>query len=410
MRTRTKKAAEATLTFPPPAAAREPAPLERAALDFGERWAPASEVLEWIRAVRTRFLGFNRAARVGGIPIDRVTVVSGATHGGKTLYLLGLLYSFLEAGHIAAFIDAEGTTPQEFAAELMGDIKRMPRFIAPPGVLTFERAIDAVSDLVDGLAKHRAKEPNLCGIVVVDSVTKLAPKGELDKVKKKHAEELTKGHHGRGRASVIQSWLDNLTPRLRGSNLAVVLVAQERDLGIDEGGKRPAGVADGTDWLEPGVKMKGGKSLEFDSSLLVRVTKSEPVLLDPTDKRSAIVGWKHRVRIRKSKVAHMDGYFSESFFHVSNGAGDTPAGFDVARDALEVGTDVGVVKLDGAWYKWAPRSGGAMKKWQGGRAALSYLSKHPDALAALASEVADAIDRERGRVLQPSGLIARTET
>ena len=80
---------------------------------------------------------------------------------------------------MAAFVDAEGTTPQEFAAELMGDIRAMPRFIAPPGVLTFERAIDAVSDLVDGLAKHRAQEPNLCGIVVVDSVTKLAPKGRL---------------------------------------------------------------------------------------------------------------------------------------------------------------------------------------------------------------------------------------
>lgn len=404
MRTRTKRAG--AFPFPPPPAERVPAALERAALDFGARWAPAHEVLEPVRAVRTRFVGFNHAARVGGLPIDRITVVSGATHGGKTLFLLGLISSFLEAGHVGAFVDAEGTTPEEFAAELMGDIRRMPRFIAPGGVLTFETAIDAVSDLIDGVVRHRQREPNLCGIVVVDSVTKLAPKGEIDKVKRKHAEELTKGHHGRARAAVIQSWLDNLTPRLRGSGLAVVLVAQERDLGEETG--RPAGVSDGTDWTEVGVKMKGGRSLEFDSSLLARITKSEPVRLVPDDKKSPIVGWRHRVRIRKSKVAHMDGYYSEAHFHVSNGAGDTPAGFDVARDALDVGVEVGALKLDGSWYKWAPARGGAMRKWQGQRAALSYLTKNPGALNELVHHVSACVDAERGRILS-DGIVVRRD-
>jgi hypothetical protein len=44
--------------------------------------------------VRTIFPGFNRASRVGGIPLNCMTLVHGPSKGGKTAFAVGMLTTF----------------------------------------------------------------------------------------------------------------------------------------------------------------------------------------------------------------------------------------------------------------------------------------------------------------------------
>ena len=86
-------------SVPPPPPKKSPF----ASLDGGPKgWKPAAEVLDRVTAVRTCFPDYDRALRVGGHPVRRVTTVHGPTHGGKSAFVAGLLRSFVDQGHPAA--------------------------------------------------------------------------------------------------------------------------------------------------------------------------------------------------------------------------------------------------------------------------------------------------------------------
>lgn len=364
---------------PPPAP--NPKPADEFA-DLPKGWKPAHEVFDRIKAVRTIFPGFNRATRVGGLPVRRFTTIHGPTHGGKTAFAIGLLKSFADAGHLTALIDAEHATPQEFLVELMDDLKRYPNFMGQRPA-NYEQTIDAVDAFLEVASKRTEKDPDACSIVVVDSINKLVPKGELAKILKEGASQLAKGHQGRDRARLNQGWLDHLVARLGSANCAFVMIVQERD-----GEKAMMGFRDA-------FELKGGKGIGYDSSLLCRVSKGYRLLEKPSDKKSPIVGFGHKVRIWKSKVGHMEGHYTDGAFHLSNGKA-SPPGFDLARDAIEVGVDLGVLKSSGSWLSWKPKRSKKAWRWQGPTRASIKLSKDRGLLDKLLGEVYAAVDAERG--------------
>lgn len=360
-------------TLPPP---------KRSAIPLPKGWQRAADALDKVQAVSTIFPDFNRATRCGGLPVNRMTVVHGPTHGGKTGFLLGLIKSFLLGGHVAAYIDAEQSTPQEFVVELMGELEAYPNFFAiRPS--TYEDTIDAVDEFLKMMTLRRKDDPSLCCIISVDSINKLQPNRELKSILKAGGDEVAKGHAGRYRAAVNQSWLNHLSPRLADAGCAMVFIAQERDDGNGE-----AWEADG------GAEIKGGQALSFDASMLIRVSKSFPVrdAATATDKsKGDIVGFAHKVRIYKSKVSHMDGAWSDCVYHFSNGA-RTPPGFDLQRDAVVVAKKLGVIQVSGSWLSWNKR------RWQGEAKCLQALSKDQGMLRALVSD----IDRHLAEARKPA--------
>lgn len=355
-----------------------------------KKWKPASEVFDTIESVRTCLPGFNMAVRVGGLPVRRIHTVHGPTHGGKTAFVLALVKSFVTRGFLSGYVDAEHSLGQEFAQEMVADLQRYPNFMAlrPEN---YEETIEATSQFLARSAevaeKFKSERPK--SIIVVDSINKLVPKRELAAILKAGevnaagATELAKGHHGRARAALNQAWLDHLTPRVARAECAMVVIAQERE------------EDDPADFFANNFKVKGGAALLFDASLVMRVQKGTPVWppgVGKDDKKTndMIQGFKHTVRIYKSKVGHMDGRFSEAVFHLSNGK-LTPRGLDLARDAFTIGAELGVLKTAGSWYSFEG------KRWQGENAVVQGLVADQPRLNKLLDGIAFALDVREGR-------------
>lgn len=354
-------------------------PPPKSTIPLPKGWQRATDAFESVISVSTIFPDFNRATRVGGLPVGRMHTVHGPTHGGKTGFVLGLVKSFVAGGHSGAYVDAELSTPKEFVRELIGDLERYPDFIGKRPK-TYEETIDAVDEYLEMMAGVRKKNPNIYSICVIDSINKLTPEREMKNVLKTGGEEVSKGHGGRYRAAVNQSWLNHLSPMLSAAGCAMVFIAQERDSG------------DGELWeADGGVEIKGGQALKFDASLLIRVSKS--MAIRDTTKASEkskgpVIGFAHKVRIYKSKVSHMDGAYSECTFHLSNGA-LTPAGFDLARDAVSTAQSIGLVKTSGSWLSWQKR------RWQGTQKAVRWLGANPNVLAELVGDINSKLKANR---------------
>lgn len=339
-------------------------------------WRPAREVLVDVRSVPTMFLDLDRALRVGGFPLGRFYVVHGPTSGGKTSFVLGLLRSFLERGHIAGYVDAEHTTPEKWVRQMMLEASAFPTFLASRPK-SYEETIDAVDTLIRGVAAARKERPELAAIVVVDSLNKLVPERELATLVKKGGDAIDKGW-GRYRAAMNQAWIDHLTPLLAAHDVALVAIAQERE-------KKNATEADhryGSDY-----QIKGGMGILYDSSLVMRVQRASWLREKKDDGESAgpAFGARHVIEVHKSKVEWLDGARSKAYFHVLNGADGNPAGFDVPRDLLSLGVEAGVVTSSGAWYSYARR------RWQGEARAIAAIRADHELAVALERDVRASI-------------------
>jgi RecA/RadA recombinase len=337
-----------------------------------EDWRPARDVLRAVRAVPTIFPSFDRATRVGGYPLDRFCVVHGPTSHGKSSFALGLGKSFLARGHMFAFVDAEMTTPIEWCEGMIGaELASSPAFVALRPK-TYEETVDSVRSLVKKLAKARddgeLPEGTSC-LVVVDSLRKLVPQNIWEKLKKSSEEVGVDGMGGRAgqiKAAMNAAWLDELTPLLYHTGTGLLAIEREREDGRDRRGNVI-------------TKMGGGQSVEFESSMTVRVTRS--YVYEGSGEDSSVVGEKHELMIRKSKVAGLDEKVSWGCFHTSNGA-LTPAGFDRARDVLELAREFGMVEGSG-WLSWKKRG----TRWQGVNKAVAALTADAAQLAEMEAQV-----------------------
>lgn len=347
-------------------------------------WKRAEEALDRIESVSTIFPDFNRASGVGGLPVNRFHTIHGPTHGGKSALVLGFIKSFLDGGHVGALVDAEHSTPQEFAEELLGSLRERDGFFGMRPD-TYEQTISAVNEFLKMMVDLRKTQPEKKSIVVVDSINKLTPKRELDNVLKSGGEEVSKGHAGRYRAAVNQAWLNHLGPRLKAAGCAMVFIAQERDNSGDDVWAQRA--PDG------GVEIKGGQALSFDASMLIRVSKALPIRDPSTAKegeKGDIIGFQHRIRIYKSKVGHMDGAYTDCCYHFSNGR-QTPPGFDTQRDALYVAKKLGLTSSSGSWITWRKH------RWQGEARAAQWLAQHPNVTVEMLAHIEQHLAAQRSR-------------
>lgn len=298
----------------------------------------------------------------------------------NTTFVHGLGLSFLQRGHFYGFVDAEYTTPEDWLERLMAECSTHPGFVALRPK-TYEETVDAVRNFVTTIAK--AREPDGDGkallsadttaLVAVDSLRKLIPEDVWKKVVKgasgdKGSVDGMGGRAAQIKAAMNAAWLDELTPTLYHTGTAMVAITREsEDTTADANDKKF-----GNDW-----KMTGGKAIEFDASLLIRITRAAWV---HDGEEARVVGERHKVTIRKTKVAGKDDKNIVCFFHTSNGV-LVPEGFDRARDVLELARSYGVVEEAGTWLKWGSN------KWQGVSAAVRKLHDTPAALAQLERDV-----------------------
>jgi recombination protein RecA len=355
-------------------------------------WKHAGQVLTEVRAVPTMFPQVDLATRVHGWPTERFCLVHGPSNEGKTAFLLGLLASFLARGHGAAMIDAEKSTPSTWVRQLFGELATAPGFRAfdPP---SYEATVDAVRAYCEVIGNARAAgklDQETTAIVGLDSIRKLVPKRLLETLLKEGADgDEARGPGGRkkkpagvdgmsGRAAMYKAalntaWMDELTVLLKQTGCAMVVIGREYEN------------SDPSDFFGEDFKLGGGQGLIFESSLRVRVCDRVPV-----KDGDRMVGEQHTIEIRKTKIAHKEEKVPHAHFHTSNGV-LVPAGFDRARDVVELGVDCGVIDKAGAWFSFDGERLG-----QGVNAAVKLLSKMPELLERVEQACRKSFPRAEG--------------
>lgn len=351
---------------------------EKVAKKFN-KWRPACEELTCVRSVPTRFIQFDRATRVGGFPIQRITTVHGPSNQGKSLFAIGLIGSFLALNHSASLVDAEYTTPFDWIEKLIGDLAQHPAFVAQRPD-NYEQTVNAVREYCNVIMHAREEKlipDDTSGLVVVDSIRKLIPKNLMDEVIKigketgKKGVEMLTGRTGQLKAQMNQAWLDELVPLLGKTNTAVLLIAREFD-------KEGAGADDRK--YDNAWAVAGGRGLIFDASLVMRITRAGYVYKGSGEDK-VVIGERHKVKIWKTKVEEKEGKYTECFFHTSNGVFQ-PYGFDPARDVLELATQYKIVEQSGSWFSYD-----GSRLGQGENQVVKSLNENPPLLSEIETKV-----------------------
>lgn len=306
--------------------------VEKAMSGFG---SPRS-VLKPIVSVPTVMVQLDHALKVGGWPTERIAGIHGPTHEGKTLATLLLILSFLLRDHFVLLNDTEHTTDIDWVSKLLGGFADSPYFKASRTAI-YEDAVDEVRtflELVEDLRAKKKVPKETRALVVIDSLRKLVPKDLFKKIVE--GKGGIDGASGRGeqiKARYNAAWMDELVPLVARTGGTMVFVLREHEDTEADAWSRKFG---------NNYKVGGGKAVQFDSSILMRVTRASWVK-DGSGDDARVIGERHRMTVRKSKVAGKEGKVSVAYFHSSNGK-LVPEGHDRARDVLDLAERFGLVE------------------------------------------------------------------
>jgi RecA/RadA recombinase len=261
----------------------------------------------------------NRCTGIGGWPLRRMAMVHGKESTGKSVFALGLAEAMRRHGHVPVIFDTEHSAESRWYNDLAfgeGTLFKMPS--------NMDDVINDVQAMLNQLAKikkgtsKKAKALRGTGYCfVIDTLTKLIPKDEL--------EQMMKEGIGRGypiAALFISRWMKSLIPQIYRSNSSMIMVVQDRE-NLDPNSRKK-------------TKTTCGTAIRFDSSMRV-----EMKYMKKLKKGDVVIGGHHHFGIEKNKV---DGQLVQGAFFTSNGRGDVPAGFDYLSDAIEEGKERGMVK------------------------------------------------------------------
>lgn len=245
----------------------------------------------------------------GGIPRGRIIEIFGEESAGKTTVALDIIGEAQKLGEICAFVDAEHALDPSYAQKLGVNIDEL--LISQPDY--GEQAIEVV------LALARTGG---VGVIVVDSVSALIPKAELEG-------DMGDSHMGL-QARMMSQTMRKLAGAAGKTGTIIIFINQVRDkIGVMFG--------------DPSTTT-GGKALKFYSSVrfkIMRVSKSDGGEI----KNEAGIHIGHKVRFKnvKNKVGPP---FRETIVDLLYGSG-----FDKRGDLIEYAVQTGVVeKAAGGWY------------------------------------------------------------
>lgn len=199
----------------------------------------------------------------GGIPEGRIIEVFGPESSGKSTIAQHIVAEAQKLGGTCAYIDVEHSLDPEYAKNIGIDIDKL--YITQPD--NAEQALDILESLVRSCS---------ISVVVIDSVSALVPKAELEG-------DMGQSHMGL-QARLMSQALRKLTGIISKSNTIVIFINQIRNkIGVFFGNPETT---------------SGGNALKFYSSIRLDVRKTKQ--LTEGDK---IVGNEVKVKVIKNKVA-----------------------------------------------------------------------------------------------------------
>jgi recombination protein RecA len=245
----------------------------------------------------------------GGIPRGRIIEVYGPESAGKTTFCLHVIGQAQKAGCVAAFVDATHALDPNWAARLGVNMDEL--ILSQPNF--GEEAIQVVINLVERQAVD---------IIVIDDVTSLIPKAELEG-------DMTDASMGM-QARLMSKAMRKLQGVAHKTGTVVIFINQVREkIGVMFG--------------NPEVTT-GGRALKFFSSVRLEVRRLSKTdggdVIDPETKLHT--GHRMKVVNRKNKVGPP---FRETIIDL-----DYERGIDTRGDLVQYAVNRGLVEKAAGWF------------------------------------------------------------
>ncbi len=264
----------------------------------------SSGIVRGIPVVQTGIPQLDIALGIGGLPKGRIVEIYGPESSGKTTLALKIISQVQAEGGSVGYVDIENSLDPVWAEKNGVDIDSF--LLSQPD--SGEDALDVVGTLIDGGAD----------IVVVDSVSALVPKAELEG-------DFGASHVGL-QARLMGQALRKLTGKVKKTNCILLFINQIRyKIGVMFGSPETT---------------SGGNALKFYASLRIDIRRISSNK-DKSDKDN-ILGNNVRIKVVKNKCAPP--------FKVCTAMLDFKMGFDTLGNLFDLLVDKGFIKKGGAWY------------------------------------------------------------
>lgn len=253
-----------------------------------------------INVVPTGSLGLDAALGVWGLPKGRIVEIYGPESSGKTTLAIHIMAEAQKKGDKCLIVDAEHAFDTEYAKKLGVDTKNL--YISQPDF--GEQALE-IAD--------RAIQSGKFGVVVIDSVAALVPKGELE------------GEMGESKMGLQARLMSQACRKLTGSvdksDCLLIFINQLRDkIGVMFGSPETT---------------TGGNALKFYASVRLDVRRSTTAD-NSVKKGDEIIGNLVKVKVVKNKVGPP---FKIAEFDV-----EYDKGIDKVSEIIELCHKAGVLK------------------------------------------------------------------
>ena len=264
----------------------------------------------------------------GGLPVGRITEVTGLEQSGKSLLSAHLLAETQKQGGVAVLIDTETAVSREFLEAIGVDVSKLLYVTAD----SVEQIFDFTETIIE---KVRETSKDRIVTIVVDSVAAASTKTEL-------AADYGKDGYATDKAIIISKAMRKITNMIGRQKITLVFTNQLR--------QKMNAMPFGDPWTT-----SGGKALAFHASVRLRL-KGMGQLKMKVNGNDKVVGMKVRCQVVKNRMgpplrsADFDIFFDR--------------GIDNYGSWLGVMKDEKLVKQAGAWYSYVDTETGEEIKFQ----------------------------------------------
>ena len=263
----------------------------------------------------------------GGLPVGRITEITGLEQSGKSLVSAHLLAETQKQGGVAVLIDTETAVSRDFLEAIGVDVSKL-LYVSADSV---EQIFDFTETIIE---KVRETSKDKIVTIVVDSVAAASTTNEL-------AADYKKDGYATDKAIIISKAMRKITNMIGRQKISLVFTNQLR---------QKMNAMFGDPWTT-----SGGKALAFHASVRLRLKNMGQIKMKQGG-QDKTVGMKVRCQVVKNRMGPpLRAADFEIFFD---------RGIDNYGSWLKVMKENNLVKQSGAWYTYVDTETGEEIKFQ----------------------------------------------
>ena len=265
----------------------------------------------------------------GGLPVGRITEITGLEQSGKSLVSAHLLAETQKLGGLAVLIDTENAVSREFLEAIGVDTTKLLYVAAE----TVEQCFEYTETIIE---KVRVSSKDKYVTIVVDSVAAASTEKEMEA-------DYGKDGYATDKAIIISKAMRKITNLIGRQKITLVFTNQLR--------QKMNAMPFSDPWTT-----SGGKAIAFHASVRLRLKGMGTIKAKDSSGNDRIVGIKVRCQVVKNRMgpplrsADFDIFFDR--------------GIDNFGAWLGSMKDNGLVKQSGAWYEYTDIDTGEIIKYQ----------------------------------------------